>query len=314
MTTVLPPQVAKPAATLGLTPEESRWQLGVHDVDGSGESSPPSVTLCIPHWQAEPFIKLCLRSIRRHSQKYTLEVIVVDNGSRDASLDYLRSLDWIRLIERPGETHTNWPENVFTAWDRGLAEARGEFFVTMHSDVFIRRDGWLDPLLREIKRDPRNTASGSWKLELENPLYAWQKRIVGFAAAKARSWVGLGKQVKWQAQNYPRDYCAMYRRDIVLGHGLTFRGINNYTGGGYSIARQLWDAGYSTPVFPVREMAKNLYHVAHGTAAIAPEKRLRHARKQKQTEQKVARLLCSDWIQDLARDDSLDRLATAKAA
>jgi hypothetical protein len=272
------------------------------------------VTVCIPHWQAELFIKLCLRSIRRHSRHYSLEVIVVDNGSRDGSLDYLRSLDWIRLIERPGEKHTNWPENVFTAWDLGLSEASCEFYVTMHSDVFVRRDGWLDPLLSTIAGSPRNGASGSWKLDLENPLYAWQKRVVGYAAAKARSWIGVGKPVKWQAQNYPRDYCAMYRRAAVLEGGLTFRGINGYTGGGYSIARQLWDAGYQTPVFSVREMAQNVFHVAHGTAAIAPEKRLRHARKQRQTEHKVARLLCSDWIQDLSRDDGLDRTASARAA
>jgi hypothetical protein len=176
----------------------------------------------------------------------------------------------------------------------------------MHSDVFVRRDGWLDPLLRLISQNPRNAASGSWKLDLENPVYAWQKRLVGFASAKVRSWVGLGKPVQWQPHNYPRDYCAMYRRRIVLGHGLTFGGMNKYTGGGYSIARQLWDAGYQTPVFSVREMAQNVFHVAHGTAALAPEKRLRHARKQKQTERKVARLLASDWIKELERDEQLD--------
>ncbi len=110
----------------------------------------------------------------------------------------------------------------------------------------------------------------------------------------------------------------MYRSRVVREHGLTFCGMNKYTGGGYSIARQLWDAGYQTPVFPVREMAQSVFHVAHGTAAIT-EKRLRHARKQKQTERKVAKLLCSDWIQDLANDDRLDgslsvRHANAKAA
>ncbi len=153
-----------------------------------------------------------------------------------------------------------------------------------------------------------------WKLDLENPVYAWQKRVVGYAAATARSWVGLGKPAQWQLQNYPRDYCAMYRRRVLLAHGLTFGGMNKYTGGGYSIARQLWDAGYQTPVFSVREMAQNVFHVAHGTAAIAPEKRLRRARKQRQTERKVARLLCSDWIQDLQADDRLDQSQSAKAA
>ena len=118
-----------------------------------------------------------------------------------------------------------------------------------------------------------------------------------------KSAIGVGKRVKWQQQNYPRDYCALYRRQVLVDHGLTFCGK---TGGGYSIARQLWDAGFSTPVFPVREMAKCVYHIAHGTAAIAPEKRLNHARKQKQTERKLARLIEANWIRALQIDWTLD--------
>ena len=90
---------------------------------------------------------LCLRSIRKHSGKYNLEVIVVDNGSGDGSLDYLRSIPWIRLLERPEERPQNWPLNVFTAWDRGLDVATGEYYLTMHSDVFVKSDNWLDPFL-----------------------------------------------------------------------------------------------------------------------------------------------------------------------
>ena len=69
-------------------------------------------------------ITLCLRSIRRYSGAYNLEVLVVDNGSKDGSLEYLQSLDWIRLIERPDESHANWPTNVFTAWDTGVRSSR----------------------------------------------------------------------------------------------------------------------------------------------------------------------------------------------
>src|SRR5690606_32384864 len=127
--------------------------------------------------------------------------------------DYLRSLDWIRLIERPEEVHTNWPGNVFTAWDRGLHEATGDFFVTMHSDVFIRSDNWLDPFLREMGDDQQVVATGSWKLEIENPIYAWQKRLLGYAIGKTRRILGRKKQIEWQRHNYPRDYCAMYRCD-----------------------------------------------------------------------------------------------------
>lgn len=269
----------------------------------------PTISICIPHWQVKRYMTLCLRSIRKHSSQYDLQVIVVDNGSRDDSLDYLRSLDWIDLIERPEEVHTNWPLNVFTAWDRGLPEARGDYYVTMHSDVFVKRDDWLDPFLREINRRPSVAASGAWKLELENPVYRMQKKVIGYAAAKVKNALGRKKNVRWRQGHYPRDYCAMYRRDVLLKHGLTFCPVNGCGGGGYSIARQLWDAGYTMGIFPVREMADKVFHVAHGTAAVIPEKRLNHRRTQRKTEQKVTDLFDEAWIRALESDTSLDRAA-----
>lgn len=267
--------------------------------------NPPRITLCIPHWQVQDYITACLRSIRKFSRKYDLETIVVDNGSKDASLDYLRSLDWIRLIERPEESHTNWPENVFTAWDRGIREATGEFFVTMHSDVFVKRDGWLDPLLSAITRGTCCAAAGAWKLELENPLYQWQKRLVGYATARIKSLLGREKEVKWKQGHYPRDYCAMYHRGVILRHDLTFRRIHGQ-GGGYSIAKQLWDLGYTMGMVPVGEMAANVFHVAHGTAAVRSEKPLNHKRAQKKVERKVRGLFDEPWIKQLLADASLD--------
>lgn len=269
-------------------------------------SATPRVTVCIPHWQVETYIKPCLRSIRRHSDCGDVEVIVVDNGSRDGSLDYLRSLEWIRLIERPEESPANWPLNVFTAWDRGLQEASGEFYVTMHSDVFVRRDGWLEPFLREFRRDAAVAAAGAWKLELENPLYQWQKRLFGYALGRMKTLLGRRKQVRWARGDYPRDYCAMYRADVIRREQLTFCPVGGCGGGGCSIARQLQRAGYRMGMFSVREMARYVYHVAHGTAAVRPEKPLNHRRAQKKVTSKVRRLFDEDWIQNLLDDATLD--------
>lgn len=273
----------------------------------------PRISICIPHWQVKEYMQLCLRSIRKHSAKYDLEVIVVDNGSKDDSLEYLRSLDWIRLIERPEESCANWPENVFTAWDVGIRAATGEYFITMHTDVFIRTDNWLDPFLREVRRDPQAAGIGAWKLNLENPLYAWQKRIVGYAVARVKMLFGRKKTLKWQQGHYPRDYCAMYRRDAILDNQLTFRRVHGQ-GGGYSIAKQLWDAGYHMRIIPAREMARHVYHVAHGTAAVRSEKPLNHRRAQRKVENKVHNLFEEEWIQNLLRDDSLDAPLHRRAA
>lgn len=268
-------------------------------------SSKPTVTVCIPHWQVEQYMTCCLRSIRKHSERYDLEVIVVDNGSEDESIDYLRSLDWIHLIERPEETSDNWPLNVFTAWDRGLEVATGEFYVTMHSDVFVKQDDWLDPFFREFNVSPDVAATGAWKLDLEHPLYAFQKRVVGYATARVKSLFGKKKPANWKTRRYPRDYCAMYRTEVLREHGLTFRPVNGCGGGGYSIAKQIWDADFNTGMIPVEELAEKVFHVAHGTAAVT-DKQLNHRRAQKKVEQKAADLFEELWILELQHDAALD--------
>jgi GT2 family glycosyltransferase len=266
----------------------------------------PLVSVCIPHWQVRDMMSICLRSIRRHSEKYRLEVIVVDNGSRDDSLEWLRSLSWIRLIERPEETVSNWPTNVFTAWDLAAREARGDYFVTMHSDVFVKRDDWLDPLLREMAASPQVAAAGAWKLALEHPLYAWQKRVVGTAVAGVKRLFGRRARSSWREGHYPRDYCAMYRRQLLVEHDLTFCPREDELTGGYVIARQLWDAGYETRTIPLWEMARNIVHVAHGTAAVSSAKPLHHRSAQRKAEQRAQALLSERWVEELRADRRLD--------
>jgi hypothetical protein len=269
-------------------------------------SSSPAITVCIPHWQVRDMMSICLRSIRRHSRDYNLEVIVVDNGSQDDSLDYLRSLSWIRLIERPDERPTNWPANVFTAWDVGVRAARGEFFVTMHSDVFVKQNGWLDPFLRELAAAPRAAAAGAWKLSLENPLYALQKRVVGSLVAGVKRLTGRRARSSFRVGHYPRDYCAMYRTAAILDHDLTFCPSDISVTGGYSIAEQLWKRGYETRMIPIWEMARKIVHVAHGTAAVTSDKPLHHRSAQRKAEQRAQALLNSTWVTDLRRQSSLD--------
>ena len=264
------------------------------------------ISLCIPHWQVRDMMSICLRSIRKHSRKYDLEVIVIDNGSRDDSLDYLRRLSWIRLIERPQETVSNWPANVFTAWDLGARAAHGEFFVTMHSDVFVKNDDWLDPFLREIAVSPQVAASGAWKLSLESPLYALQKRVVGSFLAGIKRLAGRQVRGSFREGHYPRDYCALYRTGVLREHDLTFCPSDISITGGYSIAQQLWSRGYQTRMIPVWEIARNIVHVAHGTAAVSGEKPLHHRSAQLKAEQRARALMAAGWVEQLRQESHLD--------
>ena len=82
------------------------------------------VTLLIPHFQTLDAIRLCLRSIRRYTEPAP-RVLVLDNGSRNASREYLGSLAWIELpfgrcpavraqpCVELGGAHTRWgPQGV----------------------------------------------------------------------------------------------------------------------------------------------------------------------------------------------------------
>ncbi|NNJ28018.1 glycosyltransferase family 2 protein [Alienimonas chondri] len=273
----------------------------------------PVVTVCIPHWQVEVYAKPCLRSLRKFlpsaDPDVELEVIVVDNGSRDGSLDYLRSLSWIKLIERPEETSDNWPTNVFTAWDLAAREGKGEYLLTMHCDVFARRDGWLDPHLRTINQpvatgEPPIVASGAWKLELSSPLYQSWKRVTGAAIGRLKTALGRPGR-NYTGREYPRDYCALYRREALVEHDLSFVPEGNL-GGGLAVTQRIWAAGLDLATFPVSEMARSVVHVTHGTAAVTPDKPLRHARKQRQVERAVQKLFRAKWVRELSEDDSLD--------
>ena len=61
------------------------------------------LTILLPNYKTPELTRLCLRSLRKYTDCSRIKVIAVDNASGDESLDYLRSLSWIRLIERTAD-------------------------------------------------------------------------------------------------------------------------------------------------------------------------------------------------------------------
>ena len=62
--------------------------------------SEPQLTVIIPNYKTPELTKICLRLLRKYSTPDQLKVIVIDNASADSSIEYLRQLKWIKLIER----------------------------------------------------------------------------------------------------------------------------------------------------------------------------------------------------------------------
>ena len=273
----------------------------------------PLVSICIPHWQVKELVTLCLRAIRRFTETVPYEVLVVDNGSQDESLDYLRSLPWIRLLERGRDVPTNWVLAFVTALDLGFANSRGKYFVIMHTDTIVKRPGWLERLMAPMEADPRCAASGAWKLEMRHPLEELARKITDTKKLKLwlrRTILGDPKARQLPRELCPRDYCAMYRAEPLRERGLRFERDDRFPGytAGEQMYYQLKENGYRAEVIPTPEMMQYLIHLGHATAGLRPqERRLDHLGSQRKSERRLRRLFGSDLAASLAADAALDR-------
>jgi GT2 family glycosyltransferase len=84
------------------------------------------LSVVIPNWNGEGLLPGCLDPLEGAG----FEVILVDNGSVDGSLELLRSkYPWVRLIANPDNRGTAVANN------QGIAEASGEYILLLNSDT-----------------------------------------------------------------------------------------------------------------------------------------------------------------------------------
>lgn len=259
-------------------------------------------TLCVVNYKTEELTKLCLRSVRKHT-KYPYKMIVVDNDSGDGSLDYLRSLDWIELIDRTGEefpTQGSWAQG--SALDLALEKCDTEYFVAMHSDTFVRREGWLKHLVDLAEADDAIACVGGGKMDLKPRWQVWLKQCTDF-----KKWRKQRKPGAKRDDFYIRAICALYRTEILKKEKLSF--VRNVLEGvtcGKQLYYDLIDKNYRTVVRGDFQMYEWVYHLAHATMVLNPEFTVRDRTKIK-CRRKLERILSSAQARKILNDDSLDR-------
>jgi len=259
----------------------------------------PKTAICVVNYKTELLTKLCLRSIRRFTpQPY--EVVVVDNDSGDASLDYLRSLKWIKLIERPGQVVKGGSWAHGTGLDAGFDASDAEFFVAMHSDTFIYREGWLDLLLQPAIENPKVACVGCGKLDLK-PLWLTFLK----SCTDVKEWLRRMRPGK-RRDFYIRTICALYRRETMLKESLRFAmDVEAGMTCGQQLYYEMLDRGYLTKPVQEHQMASYIHHLAHATMVLNPEFKVRK-RTEEKCRRSLERVLNSQLAKDILADSSLD--------
>ncbi|MCP4673028.1 MAG: glycosyltransferase family 2 protein, partial [Desulfobacula sp.] len=263
--------------------------------------------------------------IKKHTDLSKIHVIVIDNDSQDESLDYLRSLSWIELIERktiPNETPS---ASHSRALDLALAKVTTPYVLSIHTDTLIKHPGWLDAMISQLEKDSNTAGVGSWKLE-QSPSIGkrmWKKIEYGIRIAK---YTLLGKKkelslVQSQKESgyysisqpdnldftkkeyYLRSHCALYRMDLIKKYNLCFNTKDKTAG--HEMHNILVKNNHQMIFLSVPFLSKYMVHLNHATMVLHPElgSKKRNIRKGLKRIKKELQLINSDKI---LKDNSLD--------
>jgi len=117
----------------------------------------PRVSVLLPVWNGERFLRPAVESILRQTFS-SLELIVIDDGSTDASAAIAESLarddDRVRVLRR---SH----EGLSPALNAGLAAARGEYIARMDADD-VSVPHRLEKQVAFLDSHPACVAAGAW--------------------------------------------------------------------------------------------------------------------------------------------------------
>jgi O-antigen biosynthesis protein len=179
----------------------------------------PDVSIIIPVFNNFDYTCRCLESMRRFPPEAKAEIILVDDGSTDATLLAGRIFGGVRIIRNAGNL------GFVGSVNSGAAAARGHHLLFLNNDTEVQA-GWLDELLATFALDPRIGVVGSKLLSTDGSL----QEVGGIV------W-RMGDAMNYGGRQDPErpEYCFLRDCDYVSGASLMIPRDLFETLGGFSI-------------------------------------------------------------------------------
>ena len=111
------------------------------------------IAIVILNWNGADMMRKYLPSVLRCSQGEGVEVIVADNASTDDSISMLRTdFPDLRIIE----LDRNY--GFADGYNRSLKQVEAAYYLLLNSDVEIRQEDWLTPMIEYMDSHPQVAA------------------------------------------------------------------------------------------------------------------------------------------------------------
>jgi len=187
-------------------------------------SGKPAVSIIITNWNGQNILKNNLPHVLKHSPQ-AQEIIVIDNGSKDGSISYLKSLQKTKKKLKTIRLSKNYGFGY--ASNLAVKKAKGDFVVLLNNDVSPHKD-YLKHALPHFS-DPNlfgvSFAEGDWswaKIYWGNGFF---QHCPGQRTKKAHltAWLNGGscivrKKLFLALQAFDELYHPFFWEDVELGY------------------------------------------------------------------------------------------------
>ena len=231
----------------------------------------PAFSIALVNYKTLELTKTCLNLLQQHLGDSEIPVWVVDNNSADDSVEYLRSVDWIKLIERTPATAEPGHIAHGKALDMILDRVETDYLLLLHTDTFIFDPKVFSMMLGKCMKSPNVAAVGcTEQIDRGTIRTLWRFTSRFFKHHFRRFKIALhlpSKTPKPYREAHLKSFCTLWNCKLIKHHGLHFQMGTQVPG--YALQDRMTELGYAIEFISPRKLFKYLDHIQSGTVAAA---------------------------------------------
>ena len=250
----------------------------------------PMVSILIPNKDQLQTLKKCLKSIWEKTEYTNYEILIIENNSTEKeTFEFYKKIDGrhhVRVLYWDKEFNYSSINNF------GAAQAKGEYLLLLNNDTEVITKGWMKELLSHCQR-PEVGMVGA-KLYFPDNTIQSAGTIIGMGGMADHAFVNMDRKKSGYMHRASIQVdmsgvtaaCAMVKRSVYEEvHGLEEKLTVAFND--VDLGLKIVTAGYLIVFDPYAE----LYHYESKSRGVNDEKKERHAREVKYTQEKWADFL-----------------------